>query len=320
MSSPATATTAPIAYAAPRALTLDEWEPMQAQFHARVDAATAGHRERRAVGESHAVEDFLYEYNGVRPAQLRRWHPGPGIVLLDADTRLGWKWYRQATGGEASRRVGNDGPDAAPASAAILDAAGFMAKRGSAVDFVESLMHRTAERPLHVGCFGLHEWAMVYKSGDPDRRHTLPLRLGREGTDAVVESHPIACTHFDAFRFFTPEARPLNVAPLTRETQLASEQPGCLHATMDLFKWCLKLSPAVPSELQQDCFDLAMEVRRVDMQASPYDVSSYGLDAIAVETPHGKGQYAAMQREFARRGALLRLRIVDACQAIRTAA
>src|SRR5690606_25085699 len=110
------------------------------------------------------------------------------------------------------------------------------------------------------------------------------LRLGREATDAVVESHPIACTHFDAFRFFTPEARPLNATELTRSTQLDSEQPGCLHATMDLLKWCLKLSPAVPSSLQQDCFDLAMEVRRVDMRASPYDVSSYGLSAIPIET------------------------------------
>ncbi|WP_061965068.1 hypothetical protein [Demequina aurantiaca] len=292
---------------APRVLSRAKWEPLQDLFHARVDAATCGHRERRDAGESHAVEDFLYEYNSTKPSQLRRWHPGPGIVLQEADAQARWKWYRT----QAS---------AAGVMETTFDAAAFMAKRGTTVDFVENLMKRTAERPLHVGCFGLHEWAMIYKSGDPDRRHTLPLRLGREGTDAVVEAHPIACTHFDAFRFFTPEARPLNATQLTRETQVASEQPGCLHATMDLFKWCLKLSPAVPSELQQDCFDLALEVRRVDMRASPYNVSSYGLEAIAIETPAGKAEYATMQREFARRGADLRLRIVDACQAIRATA
>ncbi|WP_062211706.1 hypothetical protein [Demequina oxidasica] len=306
MSSPAIAD-ATVASDAPRVLSRSEWAPVQDLFHARVDAATAGHRERRDAGESHAVEDFLYEYNSTKPSQLRRWHPGPGIVLRDADAQAGWKWYRT----QAS---------AAGVLETTFDAAAFMAKRGTTVDFVENLMKRTAERPLHVGCFGLHEWAMVYKSGDPERRHTLPLRLGREGTDAVVEAHPIACTHFDAFRFFTPEARPLNATELTRETQVASEQPGCLHATMDLFKWCLKLAPAMPSELQQDCFDLALEVRRVDMRASPYDVSSYGLEAIAIETPEGKGEYAALQRDFARRGAALRLRIVGACQSIRAAA
>ncbi|WP_430868756.1 3-methyladenine DNA glycosylase [Demequina aurantiaca] len=309
MPSPAQSATPgmPAAPVAPRVLTRAQWEQMQAEFHTRVDAATAGHRERRRAGQTHAVEDFLYEYNSATPGQLRRWHPGPGIVLQDADAHAGWKWYRSA--------------DADPAaSATVFDATSFMAKRGRTVDFVETLMQRTAERPLHVGCFGLHEWAMVYKSGDPDRRHTLPLRLGAEATDAVVEAHPIACTHFDAFRFFTPEARPLNATELTRETQVASEQPGCLHATMDLFKWCLKLSPAIASGLQQDCFDLAIEVRRVDMRASPYDVSSYGLDAIAVETPEGKRLYAAMQRDFAARGAELRLRIVDACRAVRAAA
>jgi len=287
-------------------LTRDEWAAKQSEFHARVDAATAGHRERRAAGQPHAVEDFLYEYNSATPSQLRRWHPGPGIVLEDADAHAGWKWYSVA-------------PDQAGASGTVFDATAFMAKRGRTVGFVEMLMQRTAERPLHLGCFGLHEWAMVYKSGDPERRHTLPLRLGADGTDAVVEAHPIACTHFDAFRFFTPEARPLNATELTRDTQEESEQPGCLHATMDLFKWCLKLSPAIPGELQQDCFDLAMEVRRVDMRASPYDVSSYGLDAIAIETPEGKREYAALQRDFAARGAVLRLRLVDACRKIRAA-
>lgn len=298
--------TAPVAT---RTLSRAQWLALEVAHHERVDTATAGRRERRAAGESHAVEDFLYEYNSTKPSQLRRWHPGPGIVLLDAASRADAKWYRQATAAEvgATAEIG----------AIIFDATAFMAKRGSTVDFVETLMQRTAARPMNLGCFGLHEWAMVYKSGDPERRHTLPLRLGREATDAVVESHPIACTHFDAFRFFTPEARPLNATQLTRTTQVASEQPGCLHATMDLFKWCLKLSPAIPSDLQHDCFDLALDVRRVDMRASPYDVSSYGLDAIAIETPEGKSEYAAAQREFARRGAALRLRIVEACQAIR---
>ncbi len=107
---------------------------------------------------------------------------------------------------------------------------------------------------------------------------------------------------------------------IARETQMESEQPGCLHANMDLYKWCVKLTPAIPSELTLDCFELAVEVRRLDMAASPYDVSGFGLEAVRIETPAGKSEYAARQREFAVRGEVLRRRILDACEAIREAA
>lgn len=277
-----------------------EWEP-RAQAHAeRVDAATAGHRARATRGEKNAVEDFLYEYYSTRPSALRRWHPGVGIVLEDAQEHSAWRWY--VTDARGTR----------------VDAEAFWEARGATVNFVESLLRRTGERPLHLGCFGLHEWAMVYRAGE--RRHPLPLRLGAAGTDAVVEANSLVCTHFDAFRFFTPEAVPLNASALTRESQGDREQPGCLHATMDLYKWCAKLSPAIPSELQQECFELALEVRRVDMQASPYDVGSLGLDAIPIETPEGKSRYAAIQREFAARGGALRERVIAACEAVRNAA
>jgi len=163
----------------------------------------------------------------------------------------------------------------------------------------------------------MHEWAMVYRAEEAERRHDLPLRLGKDGTDAAVEANPLVCTHFDAFRFFTPQAAPRNTTQPTRATQIDQEQPGCLHATMDLYKWCAKLAPAIPSERQQDCFELALEVRRVDMQASPYDVSRYGLPTIAVETPEGKREYAARQRDFASRGADLRNRILEGIRLLR---
>ncbi|MGY4645658.1 hypothetical protein [Cellulomonas sp. URHB0016] len=94
------------------------------------------------------------------------------------------------------------------------------------------LLSATSSRPAFTGCFGLHEWAMVYR--EDEHRHALPLRLGGAGTDHVVESHRIRCSHFDAFRFFTPSAAPLNALRPTRESQVALEQPGCLHAAMDL--------------------------------------------------------------------------------------
>ena len=51
-----------------------------------------------------------------------------------------------------------------------------------------ALLAATASRPARFGCFGLHEWAMVYHTDAP--RHDVPLRLGAAGTDAVVESPP----------------------------------------------------------------------------------------------------------------------------------
>lgn len=280
------------------ALARAEWEPVALAHAARADALTAGHLERRSRGESHAIEDFLFEYYSTKPGRLRRWHPGIGVVLDDAADHAAWRWYR-TSGGETS-----------------VDLEAFRAERGEAARHIRRLLVATSGRAPLLGCFGMHEWAMVYRASDAGRRHGLPLRLGGDGTDAVVESHPLQCTHFDAFRFFTPEATPRNAHELTRLAQPDMEQPGCLHVTMDLYKWCLKLEPAAPSDLVLDCFELARDVRRVDMQASPYDVTSYGLAAIPVETPEGKSEYARRQRDFAKRAAPLRQRLIDVCDLI----
>ncbi|WP_291382991.1 3-methyladenine DNA glycosylase [Demequina sp.] len=278
-------------HASATVLPRSEWEPLASAHADRADALTAGHRHRAGRGEKHAIEDFLYEYYPTRPSRLRRWHPGAGTVLEDAPEHAGWKFYRTEARGTS------------------VDLDAFLEARGEGVAHITRLLAATASRPARLGCFGLHEWAMVYRAGE-DRRHPLPLRLGRAGTDAVVEANPISCSHFDAFRFFTPEAAPLNALQPTRATQLDLEQPGCLHANMDLYRWAMKLAPAIPSELELEAFGMALEIRRVDLRASPYDVSGYGLEPIAVETLEGKREYAELQANFARRGADLRSRIV----------
>ncbi len=275
-----------------------EWAPLAEAHAGRADALTAGHRQRTSQGEKHAIEDFLYEYYPTRPSHLRRWHPGAGVVLEDAPEHASWKFYRTEARGTS------------------VDIDAFFEARGRGVDHIKDLLSATASRPARLGCFGLHEWAMVYRAGG-ELRHPLPLRLGRAETDAVVEANPIACSHFDAFRFFTPQAAPLNAIQPTRETQVDLEQPGCLHATMDLYKWASKLAPAIPSELVLDAFELAMEIRYVDMRASPYDVSAYGLEPITVETLDGKREYAELQGDFARRGGDLRSRIVASVNHLR---
>ena len=118
--------------------------------------------------------------------------------------------------------------------------------------------------------------------------------------------HRIACSHFDAFRFFTDSARPLNILQPGRDDRAEFEQPGCLHAGMDLYKHAFRLTPWSPSELVADCFELARDIRVLDMRASPYDLGGLGYDPVRVETPEGKQQYVAAQRLFADRGAPLR--------------
>lgn len=285
-----------------RVLTREQWRGLEASHEQRADVATSAHRARRSDGVAHPVEDFLFTYYPFRPALLRRWHPGAGVVLEDAGglPRAGWKHYREVPGGVE------------------LDVAGYLAARGGTVDFVRGLLTATAARPAQLGCFGLHEWAMVYRqTADEVRHRDWPLRLGAEGTDALVEGMQIRCTHFDAFRFYTPPGRSLNLLQPTRETQVALEQPGCLHAGMDLYKWAMKLAPAVPGDLVLDCFDHARAIRELDMRASPYDLAALGYEPVRVETPAGRAEYAAAQRGFAERGQALRERLVAAIDAVR---
>jgi hypothetical protein len=276
-----------------------DWTAREAAHQQRIDAWLVPHQQRRRRGLAHPVWDFLFTYYSETPGRLRRWHPGVGQALVGAAARerLSWPFYAATDAGVA------------------VDVEAFLAKRRVAVGWVHGLLSATAGRPAQFGCFGLHEWAMLYRPGAGEVRHEqLPLRLGQEGTDAVVESHRVQCSHVDAYRFFTRAGAPRNTLRPTRDTQQQLEQPGCLHATMDLYKWAYKLSPAVPGELLADCFALAADVRELDMRASPYDLSALGWAPVAIETPEGKAEYVAAQRGFAARGTVLRQQLVDVCR------
>jgi hypothetical protein len=215
--------------------------------------------------------------------------------------RAGWRFYAPVR-------------DARAVEGVALDVGAYLAARAMTVRFVRDLLAATAARPPQLGCFGLHEWAMVYRLSAEGVRHAgWPLRLGVAGTDEVVESHQIRCTHYDAFRFYTPPARPLNLLQPRRETQAALEQPGCLHAGMDCYKWAFKLAPAISSDLVMDCFDLARQIRELDMRAAPYDLRELGYEPVRVETPEGRAEYVRAQRGFAERSQGLRHRLVDEC-------
>ena len=273
-------------------LSRSEWTARAAAHRARLAPHVEPHLARRGARVKHPVNDFLFTYYSYRPAQLLRWHPGFGVTLSDAAEYESLRGYASGT----------VSPD-------------FLADKRLLVETLLKLLRATASRDANFGCFGLHEWAMVYRLTPEQVRHAdWPLRLGATGTDRVVESHRVACSHFDAYRFFTPPAAPLNTLSPRSDDRAAFEQPGCLHGNMDLYKHAFRLSPLVSSDLVADCFELAWDIRTMDMKAAPYDLAELGLDPIRIETAAGKQEYAATQRTFAERAAPLRERLITACE------
>jgi len=288
----------------PDVVLLDEpdWTTRERLHQKRVDEFCEPHRSRARVGEAHPVWDFLFTYYSLRPRQLRIWHPGYGMAL----------------GGAAARRY-LDRSGYGTGRLGVTVAREHLLARADTVAFIARLLRATAARQPRLNCFGMHEWAMVYRA--PTVRHDrVPLRLGQAGTDAVVESMPLRCTHFDAYRFFTEPATARNAERLTRGGQVATEQPGCVHTSMDLYKWAFKLGPLIDSDLVMDCLELAGDARSLDMRASPYDLRDYGFEPITVETAAGRAEYVRAQQSIAERAAPLRATLADRCDLLLTAA
>jgi hypothetical protein len=249
---------------------------------------------RAGRAESHPVFDFLFTYYNFRPAQLLRWSPGADAVLADCpDPPLDWPLdtVRSATGW-------------------VIPAQNFPRQRVRYLTWAHHYLQRVAEREPNFSCFGLHEWAMVY--GTSQVRHTsVPLRLSAEQIATAVDSLGLRCSHYDAFRFFTPAATPRNREQLSREATADHDQRGCIHVTMDLYKFAFKIAPWCPSSLIADAFALAAEARQIDMRASPYDLQDLGFEPIAIETTEGRQEYLRAQRAISERATPIRTRLLQ---------
>jgi hypothetical protein len=286
----------------PGVLPRSEWSRRAEAHRERLLPYVTPHLSRRGTGVKHPIHDFLFQYYSHRPAQLLRWHPGFGVRLEDAEEYEGLRGYVGTAHG-------------------VTASHDHLRSQAQLIRGLRNLLFATAGRPAQLGCFGLHEWAMVHRlEADGVRHPDWPLRLGGEATDAVVESHRIQCSHFDAYRFFTESALPLNTLRPSAEDRPEFEQPGCLHGNMDLYKHAFRLSPLICSDLVADCFELAWEIRVLDMQASPYDFADLGLEPVRIETAEGKQAYAAAQRSFAERSAPLRERLIAECDRLLGAA
>ncbi|MDX1641436.1 MAG: 3-methyladenine DNA glycosylase, partial [Balneolaceae bacterium] len=249
--------------------------------------------EKRSRQEKDPVLDFLFEYYAFRPSHLLRWSPGIGTGLrFDDKSKLP----------EISELTLADG-------IARLNPDFFPQKRVRSVKWTLELLEKSDQQKPVFGCFGMHEWAMVYRA-ENIRHQQIPLRLSDDEITEFVESRPLVCTHFDAFRFFTKKARPMNKNHLSRENFQDMEQPGCLHTNMDLYKWAFKLYPWISSEIIREAFFNALETRKVDMQASPYDATEFGLEPIKIETESGRKEYVERQMEIYWKSQPIRQRLI----------
>lgn len=260
----------------------DEWERRERAHRVRVASYGEAFVQRRAAGEKHPVWDFLFTYYSFSPNKLMTWCPALGDASCehlnegegeDEETPEGhrrWEWP------ELPERIRKEAA------------------------WVAQLCQNILGKPARFACHGLHEWAMVYRQSAEQVRHGgYELRLPPEALASFLESQQVCCTHYDAFRFYTPEARPMNTLEPRFETRLGMEQGGCLHANMDLYKWAYKLWPWIGSDLVADAFEVAAFGRELDMRASPYDLRALGFTPIRIETEEGRAEYRRCQQEFA---------------------
>lgn len=407
-------------------------------------------RDRVHLVSTHPIFNFIHSYYNFSVPALRLFSPGLGVRMecpntatVEAFGILSQKylvcednaWHYDSTliganidgiGGATDatmyRNSGRDGSGSGIGSAAVIT----NARQKKALKQIEFLKHNlqvlraTAARSPFFGCFGMHEWAMLYNpapfttvvgrghghggghggnvevenagtvtvgSGFKPRTTStsgvyhherkqkhLGLRLPQHEINEVVRNRRVRCSHFDAYRFFHPEAQALNYNPtwttaltaqtataadsgngnrtgsacsgtccsgssadsvmsseplsafvsapnpnpnpaprLTRSSQLTAEQPGCIHANMDLFKYAAELYPCVSSQTLIACLKLALHARAVDMRASPYEVSHIPecAEKIAVENAAGRVQYRAEQEALYRWAVPLRHQLIQ---------
>jgi hypothetical protein len=283
----------------------EEWLQRRHEHEMRVSAHADAFVDRRSRNAKHPVHDFLFTYYSFAPAKLKQWVPpyGVGLEVTSADLEA-YPWL------QSERFVCEKG-------LLRVDARRFMQREREFAAWVAMLCTRILGRAGRFTCFGLHEWAMVYRQSVQQVRHQgYELRLPPDELAAFVESLPVCCSHYDAFRFFTPDARPLNVLQPTLDSRPDLEQAACLHANMDLYKWSSKLWPWTGSDLIGKCFELALKGRDLDMRASPYDLSSLGYEPVKIETAEGRVQYEREQRELAAQAAELRRGLLNVCSAL----
>lgn len=250
------------------------------------------HRQQQTTFDRHnPIYNFLSDYYGFKGSKgvrrLLRWSPGPTSCVLEgvkesdfADTLplRGLSSYHGTT--------------------AVYDPVALQSTNPAPFLWYRNVLSKTlnAEPILH--CYGLHEWAMQY--GDSVHHYqSLTPRVSPDIIRRTVERKGIHCTHIDALQYFTKDALPLNIhSQYNRQDQLHWEQPACVHAQMDLLQYGMRLQPFISARLMRDILSVVLEARKLDVAASPYDATPFGLSPVPVETAYGRKLYRKRQREI----------------------
>ena len=224
-------------------------EAMNALLYPMTDSSATLKARMHAV-RTHPIYNFMHTYYRYSAEELKLFTPGansPLDVLSPTDSVLLHPLFQHSVSSRASSSSSAVPPLAAPPASTVeyrfpktLSPEGRfgwiqMAKARDVLKSAASL------NPPNFGCFGLHEWAMLYKGAAP-KQPGLGLRVSQSTIDAMVEGG-VKCSHYDAFRFFHQDAKQFNAVSLVRETQASFEQAACIHVTMDLFKWSHKIYP-----------------------------------------------------------------------------
>jgi hypothetical protein len=299
----------------------------------------------RALDVAHPIYNFLRDYYGIKGVQgvrrLARWSPslahlsdGTGGILLEGANESDLNQLIPSKGAIMMEGQ-NKGILYCPAlhygrynQLDTADSRNNAINAASSFVWYRGIIQQTLNADPIFHCHGLHEWAMQYRPvGAPpppsaDYQAALPLRVSQETINSTVERKGVHCTHVDALKYFAPAATPLNhYGPLSdRGEQLRLEQPACVHAQMDLLKMTLRLQPFVGGDLLVSAVEMALQSRRLDVAASPYDASSYGVDAVPIETSEGRAIYRESQRKLMEEAKPVRLRLLDAYDAFLHAA
>jgi hypothetical protein len=218
---------------------LSEWFLKAEQHAMKIDSllyppgVTLKHRMHSA--KSHPIFNFLWRYYRFTASSLTRYSRGMGVILQDAD---------ESAHGSIILSNSMTSFDNIGCSYDVNQIEGLP----PFAQFGKKRLTRNRdillERKPFFGCFGLHEWAMLF-SGNKNtakspvndalisdsitqnkselqsdtkqqEEEALSLRLPQSTIDSVVNATPLRCTHYDAWRFFRPEAKDMNViAPLT---------------------------------------------------------------------------------------------------------
>lgn len=197
-------------------LNREEWTKKVQEFSGRCQAMLRGQLYK---DPGHPIYNFILKYYfSMSPKCLTHYSPGANVLLkqVSPDVMIKTLAHKESFGDPLSHVDGGY----------VLDLAKlkFTASKRRAMEHVVRLLRAIDRKPPLLHCFGLHEWAMVYRNDTTktddqisslSKFQSLPLRVSPEEIKRVLvpvegSASVLRCTHYDAIRFFTSDSVGIN--------------------------------------------------------------------------------------------------------------